>query len=339
MPRWLRFSLLSICSFLCLALAMPTAHAEDKAKAVKLLAKGDKALAKGNRYMEQNNPDKGIEAWEEALALYTEAYEAYNNPKIFFPIARAEQLLGHNMEAMDHYQQVLKGAEDPKPELVAQVDKAIEEVRKELIALDLTVEQDGAVVSLDGKDIGLTPLDGPLYMPPGGHKYTVTLDGYSPQEEMFDLTRGQTTSRTLSLEPLKVTSNKGAKKPKKATKTKKKGTSSTASTKPLTISFGVAGALLIGAGFTGIAASARHDRYQDVTLSDEVRTKAQDSGKTYRLATDVLLASGVLAAAYGTYYYYSKYKGKDGNEKAASNVRITPYASGEGAGVALGASF
>ena len=170
MPGWLRFSLLSLCSFLCLALVMPDAHAEDKAKAVKLLAKGDKALAKGDRYMEQNNPENGIEAWEEALATYNEAYEAFNSPQIYFPIARAEQRLGHNMEAMDHYQLVLKGTDNPKQKLVEQVDKAIEEVRKELISLELSVEQDGAVVSLDGKEIGLTPLDGPIYMPPGGHK-------------------------------------------------------------------------------------------------------------------------------------------------------------------------
>ncbi len=336
MPRWLRFSLLSVCSFLCLALVLPNAHAEDKAKAVKLLAKGDKALAKGDRYMEQNNPEKGIEAWEEALALYNQAYEAYNSPKIYFPIARAEQRLGHNMEAMDHYQMMLKGAENPKPELVEQVDKAVEEVRKELIALDLNVEQNGAVVSLDGKDIGLTPLDGPIYMPPGGHKYTVTLEGYSPQEEMFDLTRGQRTSRSIRLEPLKVTV---AKKPKKPKKPKKSRSTGTVSTKPLTLSFGVAGAMLLGAGFTGIAATARHDRYQDTGLSEEERIKARDSGKTYRLATDVLLAGGVLAAAYGTYYYYSKYKGSKEKAKTSSNMRVTPYASSTGAGVALGATF
>ncbi len=338
MPHWLRSSLLLFCGFLALTMASPQAHADDKAKAVKLLAKGDKVLAKGDRYIEQNNPDAALEAWEEALAIYNEAYKAFNSPKIYFPIARAEQRLGRNMEAMEHYQSVLKDTQNPKQELVDEVDKAIEEVRKELIALDLIVTQNGAVVSLDGKDVGLTPLSGPIYMPPGGHKYTVTLEGYSPQEEMFDLTRGERTSRSITLEPLKVTVDKNTKTAKKPKRKKKNTETGIASTKPLTVSFGIAGAMLVGAGFTGIAASARHDRYQDTSLSNDERTKARDSGKTYRLATDVLLAGGVLAAAYGTYYYYKKYKGSK-EKKTASNVLVTPYASAQGAGVALGASF
>lgn len=336
MPRWLGIVSLSLFSFILLSLGTPEAHAEDKAKAVKLLAQGDKLLAKGDRYMEQMNAEKGIAAYEEALALYKEAYEEFNSPKIFFPIARAEHRLGRHMEAMEHYQAMLKGAEDPKPELVAEVDKAIAEVRKELVALDLTVEQDDAVVSIDGKDIGLTPLDGPHYMTPGEHKYTVTLEGFSPAEEVFDLNPGEVATRRIRLDALRVT----IEKKDKAVKVKKtKPASPTASKKPLTISFGIAGAMLVGAGFTGLAASARHDRYQDESLSIEERELAQKSGKNYRLITDVLLGGGVLAAGYGLYYYYSHYKDSGEKARTASTLRISPYTTGDGAGVALGATF
>lgn len=338
MPRWLLLGLLSCCSFLLLGLASPNAHAEDKAKALKLLDKGDKLLTRGDRFMEQNKPDKGIAAYEEALAVYNEAYEAFNSPKIYFPIARAEQRLGRNMDAMGHYQAMLKESDNPKPELVKEVDKAIAEVRKKLVALDLTVEQNGAVVSVDGKDIGLTPLDGPHYMTPGEHKYTVTLDGHSPAEEIFDLDPGKIATRHIRLDSLRVTVEDKPKtsKPKKP---KGKGGDSAVSSKPLTISFGAAGALFIGAGFTGIAAMGKHDRFEDLSLSSDERTAAQDSGKTFRLVTDVLLVSGVLAAGYGTYYYYTKYKGSKEARKSASKLQVSPYATGQGAGVALGATF
>ncbi|MCP4447648.1 MAG: PEGA domain-containing protein [Myxococcales bacterium] len=338
MSRWLGLTLLSCCSVLVLVLAPSSAHAEDKAKAVRLLGKGDKLLAKGDRYMEQDNPVKGMGAYEEALGLYKQAYEHFNSPKIFFPIARAEHRLGRHMEAMEHYQAMLRGSDDPKPELVAEVHKAIAEVHKELVALDLIVEQAGAVVSIDGKDIGRTPLDGLHYMTPGEHKYMVTLDGHSPEEGVLDLTPGKVESRRIRLDALKVIG--GDKLIVAVVKSvKKSGSRGTASKKPLTIGFGVSGAMLIGAGFSGIAAKARHDRYEDVTRSDEERRSARDSGKTYRLVTDVFLAGGVLAAGYGTYYYYAKYKTSKEKTETMSSVRITPYASGDGAGVALGASF
>jgi len=336
MPRWLALSLLSCLSFLALVTASSSAHAEDKAKAVKLLAKGDKLLARGDRFMEQNKPDQGIAAYEEALDVYNEAHEAFDSPKIYFPIARAEQRLGRNMDAMRHYQAMLKESENPKPELVAEVDKAVSEVRKKLVALDLTVEQTGAVVSVDGVDIGLTPLDGPYYMTPGEHKYSVTLDGHSPAEESFYLEPGKVATRRIHLDVMRVTVEKKVKKSKAA---KFKNTvPSTVSAKPLTLSFGAAGAMLIGAGFTGIAAKARYDRYQDASLSLDVRKKAQDSGKTYRLVTDILLGGGILAAGYGTYYYYSKYK-KGKEASSASALRVLPYTTGSETGVALGATF
>lgn len=311
------------------------AHAEDKAKAMTLLEAGQKILDRGDRLMLQNKPGKAQEAFAEALVLYKKAYKAFKSPKIFFPIAQAEQRLGDPMAAMGHYQAMLNESKNPSADLVAKVDKAIAEVRRELVVLDLTVEQDGAEVQVDGETIGTTPLDGPHYMTPGEHRYIVTLEGHEPAEETFDLNPGKKVTRHLVLDSMTTAQVK-----KKRTTTTVKGptpVSTGASAKPLTIGFGLAGLMFVGAGFTAIAAKARHDRYEDESLSVEERTRSQDKGKTYQLATDLLLGGGILAAGYGVYYYYSTYK--DSSEKQATSLHIAPYATGKEVGVALGATF
>jgi hypothetical protein len=319
--------------FLACLLAMPQqSHAEDKAKAVELLQEGDALLQKGDRYWAANKPEKGIAAYEEALKIYNEAYKAFNSPKIFYPIAEAEQKLFLYLEAMAHYQALLKEAENLDPELVEQAQAAIVEVRKNLSGLTLTVEQDGAVVVLDEQKLGTTPLSGVQYFKPGRHTYSVTLDGYTPHEETMETKRGEVLERKVTLETMPVVVEKKGKKSKKVV------VSSTPNKTPMTISFGLAGGFVIGATFTAIQANARHDRYQDETVSDADREKARDRGKSYRLATDVLLGGAVLAAGYGTYYYYYKYKPQK-REQALAKVWVSPYASGDGGGLAMGASF
>lgn len=334
MLRWLALVALA-CSSLVLALPRVAQAEKDKAKAVKLLSKGDRQLARGDRFMKKDRVEKALAAYEEALATYEEAYEAFPNPKIYFPIARAEQKLGRYLEAMGHYQAMIKGSENPSKELIAQVDQAIAEVRKNLVALDLIVEQDGALVSVDGEELGRTPLDGPHYMAPGEHKYTIVLEGHTPVEEFLDLKPGEVAERQVRLDALPIKKPEGDEVEKK---TPPVIDYIPPSKLPMTISFGAAGAMLLGATFTAIQAKARYDRYQDASLSLTSREKAQESGKSYQLATDALLVGGVLAAGYGTYYYYSSYKPKKRKETRTA-VWIAPYAGSEGAGVALGSSF
>lgn len=314
----------------CLIVSPQLSHAEDKAKALRLLKEGDALLEKGDRYWASNKGEKAAAAYEEALETYNEAYKAFNSPQIYFPIAEAEQKLYRYLEAIGHYQALLKEAESLKPELVEQADAAIVEVRKEISGLALIVEQEGAVIKIDGKVIGKSPIDGTHYFLPGRHTYSITLDGHTPHEETLETKRGQVVDRSIKLDVVPVVVKKKNKKTvvvaEKLNKT------------PMTVSFAVAGGFLIGATFTAIQANARHDRFEDEAVSEPNREAARDSGKKYRLATDILLSGAVLAAGYGTYYYYTKYKPKK-KEQALAAVWVSPYATSEGGGVAMGASF
>jgi hypothetical protein len=165
---------------------------------------------------------------------------------------------------------------------------------------------------------------------PGRHTYSITLEGHTPHEETLETKRGAVVERSIKLDVLPVVVKKKNKKPVVVEENLNKT--------PMTISFAVAGGFLVGAAFTAIQANARHDRYEDESVSDPDREAARDSGKKYRLTTDIFLSGAVLAAGYGTYYYYSKYKPKK-KEQALAAVWVSPYATSEGGGLAMGASF
>lgn len=344
MTRWL-LALLTVTLFSVGHVSLLHAQSDqDKAKAVKLLAKGDKVLARGDRLMDRGKIEKALEDYEEALKIYNEAHDVFPSPKIYFPIALAEQKLGRFLESMNHYQTMLKEGEDFGDEVIKEVEASIEEVKKNLVALDLTVEQDGATISVDGKVVGTTPLDGPYWMAPGRHSYEISLEGHKSIEQQVDLQPGQVEQLQVRLDAIPVKVVKPEKTPRKIIE-KPSGPSK----QPMVISFGVAGAFFLGATTTAILAKGKQDRYTDENLSISAREKARRSGKSYAVFTDLMLVSGMAAAAYGTYYYYKNYKGEHeqgpkvegAGDKGGQGTAmwVTPYAEPNGGGLAMGMTF
>lgn len=335
-----------LCFFVLLfsATMLRPAYAEpDKAEAVELLGEGDALLAKGDRYMDAGRAEKALESYEDALKLYRQAYQAFPNPKIYFPIATAEQKLGRYLEAMQHYQEVIRDSKNPSAELLAEVNRAIASVRKKLVALDLVVKQDGATITIDGKVLGMAPLEGPHYMAPGEHKYSVSLEGYATIEEVLDLAPGKVVKRKVRLKPIAIGKLKSSKSSKSSKRPQDKGLLSVVapSKTPMTVAFSAAGAFALGATFSAIQAKVRHDTFEDKGASVMDRENARDSGKTYALATDILAGCALVSASYGLYYYYATYK--PGKEEASASSRsalyLVPYSDGTQAGLVLGSSF
>ncbi len=337
MPSWLRFVIIAVFT---LHFATPKAWADDeakaKAKASKLIGKGDKLLSRGDNFMNRGRADKALNLWEGALESYTEAYEAYQSPQIYFLIAIAEQKLGRNLDAMHHYEVMLKDSENLNPEAVQQAEEGIREVRKTLVVLDLTVDQDGALVTVDGEELGRTPLDGPHYMSPGAHSFTVVLEGFATYEEEFDLDPGDSETRQLTMDSLSTEPTKGEKTKKKDPIVTVPATEEPTKL-PMQIAFGVSGVFLTAAIVTGVKANSQHSRYEDTNLSVGQREAARTSGKKYRLATDLLAVAGALAGGYGAYYYFKTYKPE--KESTETALWLSPYATDTDVGVAFGANF
>ncbi len=348
----------SLVAALVLALALPrtplrptVAHAQEdqeKAKelARKLLAAGDKLMKQGDRLSKRDRAEKAKEKYEKALRAYEEAYDRFPVAKIFFAIGSAELKLGRYLEAIRHFRQLLQEAESVSDELRTQVEINIDEAKQYVAVLRFRVEPDGAVITVDGEDVGLSPYEEPLFVAPGEHKIVVSAEGYAPFETSVTMEAGAESERTVELEKIKVVKQEPEPEPPEPEPELPASTPPGRTT--LLIGIGITGGLAVAASVTGIMAMGKHSDFTNETLPQAERDSARDSGKRLALITDLLWIGTVAAGAYTAYYYYGTYLPEKRTHqrnmelqrgREARRIWVVPYAAAEGGGVAVGGTF
>jgi hypothetical protein len=115
---------------------------------------------------------------EPARLKFQQAWAVFKAPAVLYNLARAEQLTGHDLEALEHFKLFLKvGATDVKI-TDAMRDKAKQnaaELAKKVGQVDIEVPPT-ARVSVDGKPLEETPKD-PVAVQPGRHTIEASFDG------------------------------------------------------------------------------------------------------------------------------------------------------------------
>jgi tetratricopeptide (TPR) repeat protein len=138
--------------------SVPATDAQAKAKAQFLLTQGSALYEKGD--------------YADALEKFNQAFAAYDSPKLLFNIGQANRDLGRPVEALQAFEQFLRGALDAAPETIAEANRSTTELQAKLGRLRIDCETKNATISLDGKDVGLTPLPKLLWATPGRHQVT-----------------------------------------------------------------------------------------------------------------------------------------------------------------------
>jgi tetratricopeptide (TPR) repeat protein len=319
------------------------AHAQDpKRQAKKHLRAGDKARDRGDKLRDRGKEEQAIAKFEEALAEYQSAYELVANPVLYYAIAGIEERLGLDMDAYNHYRQVLEEVDELGDELRAEVEMRAGEVKGRLAVVTFVVEPEGAKIEVDGKQIGEAPLAEPLVMIPGQLALKITKEGYKEHEETGEYDVGPSTVEVFlekKVQTVTVT-------PKPEPVVKPPPAPVNPARQRVIIGASVTGGLALTAIITGVAAQKKHSRFEDPSLSDLGRERARDKGKTYAVITDILWVGAIGAGAYTAYYYYTTYKPNQERleRRAAETARarrmwVSPYAVDDGAGVAVGGSF
>ncbi len=312
----------------------PAEDAAAKERALQFIAAGDALMEKGDALTRRRKADKAREQYEKALEAYSRAYDTFPSAKLYWLIGRAEQKLDRHLDALRHFQQVLREESDIKPELKQAIEAAIEDSKSSVVTIHFKVEPPGARIAVDGEDVGTAPLDEPVFLAPGKHTIAVTAEGHSPYEDEVELEAGQESERTIALEKIPVLVTKPKPKPKK------KGASEV-SRGPLVAGMVATGGLATIATITGLLAVSRHGTFSDDSLPASERDAAKSSGKTLALVTDLCWLGAIGAGAFTTYYYYKVYKPKKAahERKLTGQAWLAPYLTGDQAGVALGGAF
>gem|GEM_PF-6829810 len=156
------------------------------------VARARRAYQMGYRQLQRGN-------YKRALRQYTRSYDLVARPRTLFNIAVCHEKLGHNAEALKHFQQFLKLAERRDYKYVDDAKKRIVGLRKRLQATVRVLSRPlGAKVFVDGSDqqAGITPLV--LTLVEGQHRLEARLPG-AQQHRVINVHGQQNTTESFRL--------------------------------------------------------------------------------------------------------------------------------------------
>jgi tetratricopeptide (TPR) repeat protein len=132
---------------------------------------------------------------------------------VWFNIGRAHEQLGEFRLAVESYRRYLR--DDPNApdalELAAHIDALTSRSEASASALArntdrgalaIDADQAGAVVLLDGRRLGVAPIDRILEVTPGSHRLHVSREGYVPFRSQVEVQPGALSAAYVDLQPL-----------------------------------------------------------------------------------------------------------------------------------------
>jgi hypothetical protein len=164
---------------------------------------------------QDRSPDQLIEAGvgarragndEQALVLFTQAWEAGHAPRARAQMGLAEQALGKYVEAKLHLAEALAATGDAWiTGRRAALEEALAAVSARLGQLDVRSEQAGARLRINGRDAGALPLAAPLWVMPGTIAVEVSAPGFASSARTLTVTAGQLSRERFELVATAVT--------------------------------------------------------------------------------------------------------------------------------------
>jgi hypothetical protein len=150
--------------------------------------------------------------YDAAISDLLAAYELANKPELLYLVGKAYDQKGDDpVGAKTYYEQYLAASGGNPPEL-AEIQGRISAIDSALAAkraaagsanngsLKLEVEQSGAVIEIEDKQVGTSPLTAPLSYPTGSYTVRVTKPGFKEYLAVLDVEAGDTTNVKISLE-------------------------------------------------------------------------------------------------------------------------------------------
>jgi tetratricopeptide (TPR) repeat protein len=179
------------------------AHAQAPAAA-------DGQRAQARRHFEAGAEHYAARRFREAIREFGQAAALMPSAELWFDIARAHEALGEHEQAIEHYELYLRDRVDaPDAE---EVHARIHDLRrarqraaradastKALLRID--VDRDDAIVMLDARSVGRSPLPQLLEIAPGRHRLDVTHPGHLPFRAAVDVQAGSLTAAFVELTP------------------------------------------------------------------------------------------------------------------------------------------
>ena len=162
-----------------------------------------RAAAQDAQAQARTHFERGVALYDEgrlapALAEFLEANRIASSSAILYNVAQVEAELGHAVEAVDAYEQLLREATTIQASMRSQIESALTEQRARIATLDVDATAPGALVALDDIEIGAAPLHA-TRISAGEHVVSARANGYETARIRFIVAGGATHSAHLTM--------------------------------------------------------------------------------------------------------------------------------------------
>jgi hypothetical protein len=135
--------------------------------------------------------------YDKARLAFLQAYLLKPHPAVLLNLAQSELRAGRHAEAAENFAKYIR--QNPTAPAMEHAKAAFEEARQKVAELNLEVSAVGAVVSVDGSEVGRSPLPNVIYLMPGRHTIAARKGGLSTDRSL-EAIAGQRVYVTLDLQ-------------------------------------------------------------------------------------------------------------------------------------------
>lgn len=316
----MRHALIAICAIAALLARAPAAFAQGTSRPQATPSEQDKAEASSHFRRAVELFQDGL--FRPSLVELKRAYEIAPNYRVLYNIGQAHMALGEFVEAIQAYEEFLRqGGAEIDAARRSELQGQLEQLRRNTAMVAVRVNQAGAKVSVDGKEVGTAPLSSHVVLSVGQHRISALAEDGSSASEDLNVAGGDFRQLSLTLvapaaAPAPALAVEAApQKPPMAIRTK------------WAIGLMASGAALaIAGGGLALSASAANDDYRkelDKQPGDpNAIESAHDQLSRRALAADVLFGAAAAVAVTGVVLMFVKGREKADQSSSAKRVQL-----------------
>jgi PEGA domain len=158
----------------------------------------------------------GVGDFKAAALKFRSAYDSSKDPRLLWNVATCEKSLRHYARVLEAVRQyVAEGDDFITAQERSDADDVIKTVEPVVSKVQLAIREPEATVSIDGEEIGKSPLGRAILVDVGAHAFKITKPGFRPYEKQITLTLAAVTL-DIALVPdvhigrLEIVTNPGA---------------------------------------------------------------------------------------------------------------------------------
>jgi hypothetical protein len=269
--------------------------------------------------------------YEKAAIAFERAYELKPSYKLLYNIGQVQNQLEHYAHALEAYTRYLAEGGDEVPTYrIAEVKHEVERLNSLVGMLVVETDIEGALVFVDDRRQGQTPLESTVFVDLGEHTIVIKKDGVELHREIVKVAGGQkVVVRVDAPEDGTPPPDVPPSVPESEERPERVWT---------WVALGVGAAAGIGAGITGGVVLSRADRIKDDCSGNSCPPSVKDdldSTRNLGYVTDVLIGVAAAGIATGIVLFFVE----PGTGDEDQSVALIPTASEHGGGLALTGRF